>query len=208
MSSGMYIATPPSASTTLMKPAKSTTTKSSMYRPVSSSTAMMVQAAAVPMSPPSEPVSKAELNITSFCGSVVVPSPRVQAGMSTRVSRGIETTSTRERSAEMWASIVVSERMPLVVPVAPAPSTSFSPSRESEPMTRRLSARPSLMSVGGGVPDCVGRLVPRRSSMSWVSMFWFTLPKVRPTTLVAKARTNTRATATVRPSGCERRRRT
>jgi len=98
--------------------------------------------------------------------------------------------------------------MPLVVPVAPAPSTSFSPSRESEPMTRRLSARPSLMSVGGGVPDCVGRLVPRRSSMSWVSMFWFTLPKVRPTTLVAKARTNTRATATVRPSGCERRRRT
>jgi len=125
--------------------------------------------------------------------------------MSTRVSRGIETTSTRVRSAEMWTSMVVSERIPLVVPVAPAPSTSFSPSRESDPMTRMLRARPLLMSVGAGVPDGVGRPATRRSSMSRVSMFWFTRPHVSPTTLVAKARTKTSATATARANGWVRR---
>jgi len=57
------------------------------------------------------------------------------------------------------------------------------------------------MSVGAGVPEAVGRFVPRRSSMSLFSMLSFTLPHVRAATLVAKVRRNTRPTASERASG-------
>ena len=67
---------------------------------------------------------------------VVLPFVIVHDGMSTRESRGIETSSTRDRSAEMCRTIVVSERMPAASP----PISAFSPSRWSDPRIRMLTA--------------------------------------------------------------------
>ena len=58
------------------------------------------------------------------------------------VSRGIETTSIRLRSAERWKITVVSERIPSV-------PSSYSPSlRTSEPIMRILTGLPSKSSTG------------------------------------------------------------
>ncbi|OIQ88165.1 hypothetical protein GALL_299750 [mine drainage metagenome] len=66
--------------------------------------------------------------------------------MFTSESRGIETTSTRLRSAEMWMTIVVSERWPGSAP----PIAAFAPDRESDPIATMLSARPALGSIAVG----------------------------------------------------------
>jgi len=91
----------------------------------------------------------------------------MQDGMSTRVSRGMETRSIRFRSAEMCTTIVVSDRMPSSSP----PSRAFSPSQTSEAISRWFSARPSFGSVGSGVSVTTGSGMPRiRAEMSCVSM--------------------------------------
>ena len=76
------------------------------------------------------------MNIWLYAGDVSNVSSKsspvrtVQAGISTRRSREIEVTSTRERSADTWNNIVVSARIP---------STLLSiPSRESEPRTTNV----------------------------------------------------------------------
>ena len=66
--------------------------------------------------PLSQPVANAELNMPVVRAGGRRRSSCVHDGMSTRESRGIETSSTRDRSAEMCRTIVVSERMPATSP--------------------------------------------------------------------------------------------
>ena len=147
MSSGMLNHTPPSASTIEMKPAKSTTMNASTAIPDICSTVAFTQATPGATSeasePPSAPVNIEVLNMTSVCGSEDEPSACRQEGMSTSVSRGIESTCRRVRSAEMWTTIVESLRRPPTSSESPAPRSEFLPSRESMPSTRTLTARPS-----------------------------------------------------------------
>ncbi len=113
-----------------------TTMLSSVRRPVFCSKVRRVHAAAAArFSVSPAPVANAELNISDSCGAVVLPSSRVHEGMSTSESRGMDTRSTRLRSAERCTSTVVSDRMPSSSPA----SAAFSPSRLSVPMTRMFS---------------------------------------------------------------------
>src|SRR5699024_11572901 len=76
--------------------------------------------------------------IAAVRASVVPPLGSGQLGISSSTrSRGMDTTSTLLRSAEMCTSRVVSERMPAT---SPPPMAWFSlPSRESDPITRMRS---------------------------------------------------------------------
>jgi hypothetical protein len=106
-----------------------------MYTSVRPSTVAMVHAAADSTSSPTiAPYANALLNWSNVA-TVSLPLVILQAGMSTMRSRGMESSSTRSRSAEMCMRIVVSERMPPKYP----PIASFSPERSSEPMSSRLS---------------------------------------------------------------------
>lgn len=87
--------------------------------------------------------------------------------MSTSESRGIDTRSTRSRSAEMWTRIVVSERWPSTLSVV-IPAW---PSRVSEPITRMLTGTPLFGSVGSGVGSS-GRSPRRCSTSADVMLFW------------------------------------
>jgi len=87
------------------------------------------------------PLAKAVLNWPSD-SSTVEPSEEVQLGMSTMVSRGMDTTSTRERSAEMCMIMAVSERATITSSSPSEPSTLLAPARESVPRTRMLTACP------------------------------------------------------------------
>src|SRR5690606_30065021 len=148
----------------------------------------IVHAAAAPRPPLSAPVEKAVLNIASYCGAVSLPSGIRQEGIVTSVSRGIETTSTRSRSAEMWTIIVVSDRCP---PSGVLPKDALmSPARVSEPSTTRLRSSPAELSMGScsSSPSAVGRS-PRRSSMSWRSMLpWMSLYAMAKLLLANRAR--------------------
>lgn len=112
---GMQMSTPPMALTIDWNPPKSTTTKWSIVRPVFSWIARPEQAAADARSPPlSQPIAKASLIIACERARVVEPSDIWQDGIETSESRGMETSSTRCRSADTWTTIVVSARMPAV----------------------------------------------------------------------------------------------
>ena len=148
MASSTCTWTPPRESTTLDRPEKSTTTKSSIRTCVSFSTVLRVQAAPEATAFLSSlllpaPLAKAELNGASSLASVFPPSRVVHSGMSTRVSRGMDTASTRERSAEMCMTSAVSERATETSSSPCEPSTLLFPARESVPRIRRLTARPS-----------------------------------------------------------------
>ncbi len=71
-----------------------------------------------------------------------------QAGRSTRVSRGIETTLADLWPLSTWTTIAVSER----APPSSVPYSPLSPERESEPSTR-MSCEPSSTSSGRSVPS-------------------------------------------------------
>ena len=110
----------------------------------------MVHAAAEVMFPPwSQPVANAELNIAWRWAREVDPSVMVHEGMSTRESRGMETSSARVRSADRWATIVVSERIP-TTPAVP-PMTPSTPLRWSDPISRTFTGLPACGSTGVGV---------------------------------------------------------
>ena len=68
---------------------------------------------------------------------------KIDEGMSTRVSRGMDTASMRLRSAEMCTTSAVSERATETSSSPCEPSTLLFPARESVPRIRRLTARPS-----------------------------------------------------------------
>ena len=118
-----------------------------MRKDVIVSTVFQVQAAPEAMAFLSSlspaPLAKAELNGASSLASVFPPSRVVHSGMSTSVSRGMETASTRLRSAEMCMTSAVSERAEATSSLPCDPSTLLFPARESVPRIRRLTARPS-----------------------------------------------------------------
>ena len=95
--------TPPTASTMSLNPLKSTTAKWLMNRPVFASTVLIVHAG--------PPMANAALNCCTghwFLGTLASQF----GGIFTIESRGIDTTVTCWRSAETWATRVVSERAP------------------------------------------------------------------------------------------------
>ncbi len=103
------------------------------------------------------PTSYAVLNIAfrsaPTCSPVV---SLVQAGRSTRVSRGTETTSAEVCPLSTWTTIAVSER------AAPssAPYAELAPERESEPSTR-MSSAPSSASSGRSAPSAASMSTAR-----------------------------------------------
>ena len=165
-------------------------------------TVLIVHAAADVMSPPlSQPVANAELNMP-WVARVVLPFVMVHDGMSTRESRGIETSSTRDRSAEMCRTIVVSERMPAASP----PMEPFSPSRWSEPRISRLTAWPAFGSSGSGSLVGVGT-GSTRADTSTFSMLPFSLAATAATPLAPKTTTAATVRAIPRRTPWVRRRR-
>ena len=80
----------------------------------------------------------------------------------------MDTSSTRDRSAATWATIVVSDCIPSSSP----PSVAFSPLRSSDPMISRFTGDPARASPGGGSVTS-GRALssPTRPARSTSPMF-------------------------------------
>ena len=96
------------ASIIFTRPAKSTTMKFWMLRPVRLFTAFSVQLAAEARSPPVwYAPAKIELNITPYCAGMV-PLEVSHCGTSTKESRGMDTRLMAERSAEICSTMAVS----------------------------------------------------------------------------------------------------
>ncbi len=145
MSLGIHMGMPPSELTMFLKPEKSTIMKWPLKStPVRSVMVRITQAAPSPRFPFLPPLESASLNFV-VQPLTTVPSYIMQSEMRTRESRGIETTSIRDLSAEMCMTMVVSPRMPL----APLPPmTPFSSLRSSVPMSAMLMGLPAAKSVG------------------------------------------------------------
>src|SRR5450756_2361170 len=189
---GMHIGTPPSALTMSTTPMKSTTTKSLIRTWVSDSTVLMVHAAASVTLPDWAPYAKAALNL-GVAGALFVPFVRRQEGIFTQLSRGMEMSSTRERSAEMWMMMDVSERIqPLETPIG-----GVSPDRVSEPSRRMFCGRPAEGSPGGA-----GAWVGRSPS-SFVTSAVLRLPLNVKYAVATPVPTNSRSAAA--PSAMTRR---
>jgi hypothetical protein len=140
-SSGTHTGTPPSASTIVLKPLKSTTTKWFTRSPDIVSNCATVQA--------SPPRANASFHCENSSPGIVEPSSGLmQSGRSTIRSRGMLTPYARSRSAERWSRIVVSDSPAL------APDTPDWPSRVSDPRISTLSGLfgPSTSTSSGRSP--------------------------------------------------------
>ena len=145
MSWVMHMGTPLMASTMSSKPEKSTMTKwPPRSTPVRSMMVCITHAAPSPRSPFLPPLARATLNF-AVQPFTTEPSYILQSEIFTRESRGIDTTSMRERSALMCMTIVVSPRMP---PATSPPISAFSPLRSSVPINTMLSGSPAAKSSG------------------------------------------------------------
>ena len=100
--------------------------------------------------PWSQPIRNASLNCRASRAGVVLPSVIMHDGRSASRSRGMETSSTRDRSAATCATIVVSDCIPSSAP----PIVPFSPLRSSDPMISRFTGDPARASPGGGSVTC------------------------------------------------------
>jgi hypothetical protein len=102
------------------------------------------------------PTARASFQITLVSAGIVSPS-FVHSGLSTRVSRGIETAYADFRPSATWSSIVRSEPPPPASPSIPQPSQA----RVSVPSTRMLTE--DVGSNGSGRDE--GRAIGSPTSM-------------------------------------------
>lgn len=127
------------------------------------------------------------LNLEYSLAAIVSPLVVVHCGIATIESRGMETSSTRERSAETCSTIVVSERMlsATVPPIVP-----FLPARESDPSSSSVSARPSAGS-------CACAAAVGRGPSSGSRSRWWMLSSSRTTNVSAAVPVNVTAASAV-----------